>query len=57
MAPTSRLTGKKQYRTPVLEELGTVRELTQVGQTIAGFDTLPGGARGKDGGSIYPEPL
>ena len=57
MAPTRQQSGKRQYRTPVLEELGTVRELTQVGQTNPADDTLPGPAKGKDGGSIMPPGL
>ena len=44
--------GKREYRAPRLEEFGTVADLTQVGQTNPGDDTLPGNARGKDGGSI-----
>ena len=45
---------KREYRAPELEEYGTVADLTQVGQTNPGDDTLPGGAKGKDGGSINP---
>ena len=43
---------KHEYRAPELEEYGTVADLTQVGQTQPGDDTLPGDAKGKDGGSI-----
>jgi hypothetical protein len=47
-------TSRKVYQTPVLEDLGTAKDLTKVGQTQPGDDTLPGQARGKDGGSINP---
>lgn len=57
MAPTHRGSVKRQYRTPVLEELGTVRELTQVGQTTPANDALPAQARGQDQGSILPPGL
>lgn len=44
----------KPYNPPHLEKLGTFEELTRVGQTNPGEDTLPGGARGRDDGSIEP---
>lgn len=48
---------KRSYQAPQVEEYGTVADLTQVGQTNPGDDTLPGQAQGKDGGSIYPPGL
>ncbi len=45
---------KREYKAPELEEYGTVADLTQVGQTQPGDDTLPGDAKGKDGGSVNP---
>jgi hypothetical protein len=48
---------KRDYTSPELEEFGTVADLTQVGQTNPGDDTLPGGAKGKDGGSVNPDGL
>jgi hypothetical protein len=43
---------KREYSSPKLEKFGTVADLTQVGQTNPGDDTLPGNSRGKDGGSV-----
>lgn len=43
---------KREYTTPVLTDYGTVSDVTLVGQTTSGGDMLPGGAEGKDGGSI-----
>ena len=45
---------KRNYQRPELEEFGTVADMTQVGQTNPGDDVLPGGSKGKDGGSILP---
>jgi hypothetical protein len=47
----------RTYQPPELEEFGSVSELTQVGQTNPGDDVLPGGARGRDSGSINPDGL
>lgn len=48
---------RKPYAPPELEDFGTVAELTGVGLTNPGSDTLPGAARGKDSGSIHPDGL
>ena len=48
---------KREYKTPEIEEFGTVADLTQVGQTVPGDDVLPGNARGRDEGSINPPGL
>lgn len=48
---------KREYTTPVLTDYGTVSDVTLVGQTRPGDDTLPGTARGKEGGSILPSGL
>ena len=42
----------KDYTAPELEEFGTVADLTQVGQTNPGDDTLTGNAQGQDSGSV-----
>jgi len=47
---------KKPYEEPKVEEW-TVAELTQVGQTKPGNDTLPDGTKGKEDGSVYPDGL
>jgi hypothetical protein len=47
-------TSRKAYEAPVLEDLGSARDLTRVGQTRPGDDVLPGDARGRDEGSINP---
>jgi hypothetical protein len=39
-------TSRKEYRTPVLEDLGTAKDLTRVGGTNPGGDTR--------GGSVNP---
>ena len=49
--------GKREYRTPEVQDYGTVSEVTEVGQTKPGADVLPGGAHGRDGGSISPPGL
>lgn len=46
-----------EYSTPRLKRWGTVADITLVGQTNPGDDVLPGGARGRDGGSINPPGL
>ena len=43
---------KQEYSAPQLEELGTVADLTQVGQTNSGDDSMPG--QGMDNGSVHP---
>ena len=48
---------KREYTPPELEEFGTVTDLTQVGQSNPGDDTLPGKAQGQDGGSVNPRGL
>ena len=48
---------KREYSSPELEEFGSVADLTQVGQTKPGDDSLPGQAYGQDGGSINPDGL
>lgn len=42
------------YAPPALEEFGSVADLTRVGITNPGDDVLPGGAQGRDGGSVSP---
>ena len=44
---------KKPYAPPRIEEW-TIAELTQVGQTNPGGDTLPAQSKGKESGSVYP---
>lgn len=48
---------KREYTSPELVEYGTVTNVTLVGLTRPGDDTLPGASRGKDGGSINPDGL
>ncbi|MBZ0329229.1 lasso RiPP family leader peptide-containing protein [Halomonas sp. ANAO-440] len=50
----ARTVERRDYSAPKLNQWGTVADITQVGQTNAGNDTLPGQAQGRDGGSINP---
>jgi hypothetical protein len=50
-------TSRKEYHRPVLEDLGTAKDLIRVGQTHPGDDVLPDTAMGRDGGSINPDGL
>lgn len=45
---------KKPYHRPVLEDLGTAKELTRVGRTNPGSDTVRGRAMG--GSVTLPDP-
>lgn len=47
---------RRSYTPPTIEPFGTITELTRVGQTNPGQDSLPG-ARGKDQGSVDPPGL
>jgi len=47
-------TSRKEYRTPVMEDLGSAKDLIRVGQTRPGGDLLPGQAEGQESGSILP---
>lgn len=49
--------GRKTYDSPKLIRWGTVADLTKVGQTNPGADMLPGQARGRESGSIFPPGL
>jgi hypothetical protein len=46
-------TRRRAYTSPELEDFGSVAELTGVGQTNPGSDSLPG-ASGRDQGSVHP---
>ena len=53
----ARVAERREYRAPELRQWGSVADITQVGQSTPGDDTLPGDAKGKDGGSVYPDGL
>lgn len=54
---TNRTSARRPYRAPKLRRWGTVADITLVGQTRPGGDVLPGGAQGREGGSINPPGL
>ena len=48
---------RSAYSPPRLTRWGSVADLTLVGQTNPGSDTLIGRAQGRDGGSVIPPGL